>query len=245
VAFTLLAFAAMPAWAAGGIGRVTHVTGTVVAQLADGSMKILSQDSEVRPEDVVTTEKNSVVRIKFSDGGQLTLRPQTRMKIDAYHYEEAKPEDDNMLFSLLKGGLRAVSGLISKRGNHEAYKARTPQGTIGIRGTRYGMLLCQTDPETKINNCAGLISGKGGEAGEPPVDGLYVDVTEGAIVLTNDAGSLVVNLGQSSHATDAQTKPQLLDVDPGLQRVLPSDLAEHPGAASALGAHSDAACQIQ
>jgi hypothetical protein len=245
VAFMLLAFAAMPAWAAGGIGKVIHVTGTVVARLADGSMKVLSPNSEVRPEDVVTTEKNSVVRIKFSDGGQLTLRPETRMKIDAYHYEEAKPEEDSMLFSLLKGGLRAVTGLIGKRGNRDAYKAKTPNGAIGIRGTRYGMLLCRTDPETKLNNCAGLISGKGGAAGEPPEDGLYVDVTEGSIVLTNNAGSLVVNLGQSSHAADAETPPTLLDVNPGLQRVLPSDLAEHPGATSVLGTHSDAACQIQ
>jgi len=241
----LLAVAAMPAWAAGGIGKVIYVTGTVVARLADGSMKVLSQDSEVRPEDVVTTEKNSVVRIKFSDGGQLTLRPETRLKIDAYHYEAAKPEDDGMVFSLVKGGLRAISGLISKRGNRDAYQAKTLQGTIGIRGTRYGMLLCQTDPESKINNCAGLITGKGGKAGEPPADGLYVDVTEGAIILSNDAGSLTVNMGQSTHATDAKTSPQLLDVNPGLQRALPSDLAEHPGATSALGAHSDAACQIQ
>jgi hypothetical protein len=245
LALLLLALVAMPTWAAGGIGKVIHVTGTVVARLADGSMKVLSQDSEVRPEDVVTTEKNSVVRIKFSDGGQLTLRPETRMKIDAYHYEEAKPEDDSMLFSLLKGGLRAVSGLISKRGNREAYKAQTPQGAIGIRGTRYGMLLCSTDPESKINNCAGLLSGKAGEAEEPPADGLYLDVTEGAIVLTNAAGSLVVNLGQSVYAADAQTPPQLLDLEPGLQRVLPSDLAEHPGATSALGMHGDATCQIR
>jgi hypothetical protein len=245
VVLLLLALSAMPAWAAGGVGKVIHLTGTVSAQRADGGMKILSLDSEVLPEDVVTTEKNSVVRIGFSDGGQLTLRPETRMKIDSYRYEEAAPEQDSMVFSLLKGGLRAITGLVGKRGNREAYKAKAPQGTIGIRGTRYGMLLCGTDPESRLNNCTGLLSGRQGDAGQPPADGMYVDVTEGAVIVVNDGGELPLNAGQSSYVADVKTLPELLDGNPGLYKALPSDLAQHPGDTNAPGTPGSGMCMVQ
>src|SRR3546814_15472343 len=39
-------------------------------------------------------------------------------------------------FRLLKGGFRAVSGLIG-RVDHEEYRVSTPVATIGLRGTEY------------------------------------------------------------------------------------------------------------
>ncbi len=46
-----------------------------------------------------------------------------------------------VLLSLLKGGFRAVSGLIGKV-NHDDYSLATPVATIGIRGTDYIGVLC-------------------------------------------------------------------------------------------------------
>src|SRR3546814_7082028 len=44
-------------------------------------------------------------------------------------------------FRLLKGGFRAVSGLIG-RVDHEEYRVSTPVATIGIRGTDYYVYQC-------------------------------------------------------------------------------------------------------
>jgi hypothetical protein len=48
-----------------------------------------------------------------------------------------------MLLSLLKGGFRAVTGLIGKA-NHDDYSLATPIATIGIRGTDYLGVVCDT-----------------------------------------------------------------------------------------------------
>jgi hypothetical protein len=49
----------------------------------------------------------------------------------------------HMLLSLLKGGFRAVTGLIGKA-NHDDYSLATPIATIGIRGTDYLGVICDT-----------------------------------------------------------------------------------------------------
>lgn len=177
--------------------RVTHLNGTVSAQRADGSVRVLSQNSTLEMGDVLTTEKNSFARLKFTDGGEITLRPNTAITIDAYHYVEEEPQKDSFVFGLLKGGFRTITGLIGKRGNRDSYQANSPMATIGIRGTDYGSLLC-------AGNCGKL------------PDGQYIDVKQGRINVVNRAGSLDVDVGQYAFVKDANTAPVLLPGDPGL-----------------------------
>jgi FecR protein len=169
-------------------GAVTQLSGTLAVQRADGSIKLLSQKSEVGAGDTLTTQKDSYAQIKVCDGGLVTLKPNTRVKFDDCSFDERKPDDDNMAYSLLKGGLRFVSGLIGKRGNKDAYKLQTATATIGIRGTAGGADDC-LDP---LNPCVNPES----KITLPP--GVYVNVTEGEIIVTNSqgAGSLNLTAGQ-------------------------------------------------
>jgi hypothetical protein len=176
---------------------ITNMNGTVSAHKTDGSLKVLTQKSEVDTGDVITTEKNSFARLKFTDGGEITIRPESVLTIDAYSFEQNKPEQDSFVFGLLKGGFRTITGLIGKRGNRDAYRANSPTATIGIRGTDYGSLLCQA-------NCGKL------------PDGQYIDVKQGKINVSNKAGSLDVDVGQYAYVKDADTAPVLLPGDPGL-----------------------------
>lgn len=176
---------------------VTHLNGTVSAQRADGALRVLSQNSEVDVGDVLTTEQNSFARLKFTDGGEITLRPNTVITIDAYRFEADKPEDDSFVFGLLKGGFRTITGLIGKRGNRDSYRANSPVATIGIRGTDYGSLLC-------AGNCGKL------------PDGQYIDVKQGKINVSNRAGALEVEVGQYAYVKDGGTIPVLLLTDPGI-----------------------------
>lgn len=236
------------AWAQD-IGQVIQLMGTVSAQKNNGAIRLLSLGAGVSAGDVITTEKNSVVRIALSDGGQLSLRPESRLNLEAYQFQETQPQQDKMAFSLIKGGLRAVTGSIGKRSNANAYQAKATQATIGIRGTRFGMLDCRTlegEPDKdQASSCLGLLVNQTKDKTIPPADGLYVEVTEGAINVANNAGALIVSNGQISYVADANTAPVSLNEDPGLREALPSDLLALPSGYFPLGRNSNLVCEVR
>lgn len=131
----LLNWAAL-AWSAQVAGTVVNLSGPLLAQKGDGSVKILSQKSEVEEGDTLISEKGTYARIKFVDNSEVTLRPNTQFKIQNFAYDENRPDRDNAIFSLIKGGLRSITGLLGKR-NKERYGLNTPTATIGIRGTTF------------------------------------------------------------------------------------------------------------
>ncbi len=181
------------------VAVVINASGVLSLKQADGSVKVIYEKSELEEGDVVSTEKNSYARFKFTDGGEITLRPESTLKIDSYSYAEADPKKDNFVFSLVKGGLRTVTGLVGKRGNRDAYRLQTPTATIGIRGTNYGGMLC-------TNNCGGLPAG------------LYLDVIEGAINVANDGGSTDFVAGQFGYAASFNQQPVVIPKDPGMSK---------------------------
>lgn len=230
-------------------GRVVQLIGTVSVQRVDGAVKALSIDSIVMTGDVVSTQKNSTARIRFEDGSQLSLRPETQLKIESYSFEQAAPAKDSMSYSLLKGGLRAVTGLIGKRGSADAYKAKATEATIGIRGTKFGMLSCKREPGQilseevlRLCSCSGLaVTGRNSQSD----GGLYVDVTEGAIALTNNSGTIVLEAGESVCIADENTPPQKLVGLPGLDGALPDDISSLSQSLNLFGLDNTAICRIR
>lgn len=102
-------------------------------QRAGGSVRLLSERSQVLQGDVVSAERDSYAQIKLTAGGQVTRRPNTRIRIEGYQFSEQEPEGDRFVFALLKGGMRAVTGLLGERANRGAYGLRAPTTTAGIR----------------------------------------------------------------------------------------------------------------
>jgi hypothetical protein len=182
---------------AAGAGVVAHLSGTMSVQRPDGSVKILSQKSEVFPRDVLTTQKDSYAQINFSDGSAATMRPNSTMKLEAYSFSKETPQQDAMFMRLLKGGLRTVTGLIGKRGNQDVYKIGTSTATIGIRGSSGDTIECP-------GGCGNLSPGT------------YHTTYTGAYVMQNSAGSQVIGEGQFGFVQDANKPPVILPKDPGL-----------------------------
>jgi hypothetical protein len=191
-----LALVAAGAWAAGA-GVITHLSGTMSVQRPDGSVRILSQKSEVQPGDVLTTQRDSYAQINFTDGSAATMRPNSTMKLEAYSFNKEAPQNDGMFMKLLKGGLRTVTGLIGKRGNQDAYKIGTSTATIGIRGSSGDTVACASD-------CGNL---------EP---GTYHTTYTGSYIMQTQGGTQLVNEGQFGFAQDPAKPPVLLPGDPGL-----------------------------
>ena len=118
-------------------GTVQQLSGTISVQKSDGSTRVLSRQSQVAPGDTLNTERDSYAQVKFADGAVMTLKPNTRIKIDNFVFDEKQPEKDASTMSLLKGGLRMITGLVGKRGNQDALRLGTATATIGIRGTTF------------------------------------------------------------------------------------------------------------
>ena len=177
-------------------GTLTHLSGKVSVKKADGSILVGAAGVQVVQGDTIITGTNGFVRMELTDGGEMVVRPDTQLKIENYHYTKESPEEDSFIFRTIKGGFRAITGLISKRGNRDAYRATTSTATIGIRGTQYDMRVCQA-------NCGAL------------ADGTYVAVRFGAVIAGNAQGNLDFKAGQVGFIPPNQP-PILLPHDPGV-----------------------------
>lgn len=197
----LLAACASSAWAD---GTLTHLSGPVSVQKSDGSRQSATVGAKVLTGDTVFTGPAGFARLEMTDGGEMVLRPDSQLRLDAYAFAKDKPESDNVVFRLLKGGLRTVTGLISKRGNTDAYKFTTSTATIGIRGTQYDVRVCEA-------NCGAL------------GDGTYLAVRYGLVQSSNEFGALQVAAGQFAHMAQGRA-PALLPRDPGIGFTPPASI---------------------
>lgn len=122
------------------IGQVEFARGVGYAQSPGQNARILGKGLQFREGDVLSTTAGGSAIVRMQDGTRMTLRPGTDMVIERYQYRENAP-DNNMLLQLFTGGLRAITGLISKNAP-EAAKLRTKTATVGIRGTDFDARLC-------------------------------------------------------------------------------------------------------
>ena len=200
--------------ASSGVGQVTHLSGTLVGRM-EGQIqpRLLANRSAISPGETLATQGDTYARVKFNDGTEVVLRPNTQFKIEAYVYDEKEPAKDNIIFGLLKGGLRSVSGLMSKR-NRDKIQYTTATATVGIRGTHFGMLMCSAD-------CANIPT----VTGVMPADGLHLDVAAGQIVVTNPQGSQTINPGQFGYVPSATAAPAIVPAQSGVRVTMPAVIA--------------------
>jgi len=213
-------------------GQVTHLSGTLSVKRIDGTTKLLSVKSAVQEGDLLTTEAETYARIKFADASEVVLRPHSQLKVENYAFNQAKPEGDNVVLSMLKGGLRAVTGLIGKR-NRERVTFSTVTATIGIRGTHWGMLMCQ-------NDCGGVPT----VTGQPPPNGLHLDVANGAIVVSNGSGQLQLNAGQFGFVAGPNVPPAAVPPQQGIQVTMPPAISQNKGGGQGIGKSKEGECAL-
>jgi hypothetical protein len=213
-------------------GTVSQLSGTLSVQKADGTVRILAQKSEIQPGDTLNTQRDSYAQIKFADGGQVTIKPNTSIRIERFSFDQAQPQQDSFLFNLVKGGLRAVTGLVGKRGNPDAYRLGTTTATIGIRGTTYG-----------TDDCTGEAAGQG--QCQNLADAVYVSVSDGEVVATNDAGSVRYLAGQFGLIESRDRLPRFLSTDPGLQFTPPASFIQSITGGTAVNAGKSMECVVR
>ncbi len=173
-------------------GKIVYAYGEAHAIDAGGTSRGLQKDDVVFPGDTLKTGKGRL-QVRFADGGFISLQPGSEFRVEEFRFSGKEDGAESAFFRLVKGGLRAITGLIGHR-NKKSYQLRTALATIGIRGTAFRVRLCQGDcfrPD-----------------GSPLPDGLYAKTGEGVIFVQNDAGVIDLPAGRASFVQSRTTPPK-------------------------------------
>jgi hypothetical protein len=182
-------------------GKVIFSAGNNTAIGPGGQQRAIKQGDEVRSGDKLQTDKGQL-QVRFTDNGFVSLKPKSQLVINDYSFGGKEDGTEKAFFSLLKGSVRAVTGLIGKN-NNKAYKYDTPVATIGIRGTAFVLNFCNQD-------CFGA-------DGSLLPDGLYVNNGEGRVYVESNGGMIDLIRGQFAFVQDADTRPEQIEQPPALQ----------------------------
>lgn len=182
--------------------RIDFAVGDVTAVNAAGQARPLAKGAQVEQGETIATN-NGRAQLRFTDGAYMSLQPQSEFRIDQYLYEGKEDGNEKTFLSLVKGGLRTITGFVG-RTNKRNYQVTTSVATIGIRGTEYTI------------QYGNSISGT---------------VGEGEIEVCNGAGCLNVTDGETYYVENQDVKPQLsnkgTDLPPAPPENPPSDFKEN------------------
>lgn len=178
------------------VGRVAFAKGEVGAVSLFGKRRTLSAGGAVFQGDTLETGPDAFVVVAFRDESRVTVLANSRFRIDRHEYDAQRPGGGSALMRLIRGGIRAAAGLIS-RARPEAYKVATPVATISTRGTRFDVV------------CAGTCV----DAVRAGRDGLFVLVRSGRVASESSAGTFELGAGATAFIGTAQSAPRL-DVSP-------------------------------
>lgn len=170
-------------------GRVIFSTGEVTAVNEAGFRRPLTRNDVVYPGETVRTAGRGMVDIRMRDDALIALEPESRFAVERYGVDDGAGE---VVLRFLRGTLRTITGSIGKDGR-DTYEMRTPVATIGVRGTQYALQFCDA-------GCA--------RADRPA--GLYGRVDDGAIAVTNEAGSEVMARDDYFYVADSDVAPRRL-----------------------------------
>ena len=185
----------------GYVGRLIAIQGRVATMTGPRAGKPLAVGDPVYAEDVLETSRQGFGVVIFQDGTRVVLQENTRFAVERYKYEPSRPEQGNVVFRLLKGGLRALTGLVA-RSNNRQFQVNTAVATIGVRGTGFD-LMC-TGP------CAE--DGEAGPADVPP--GLTGGNWQGCNVVRNDKGEEQFCEGEAVNVASENDAPKRLPAMP-------------------------------
>ena len=184
------------------VARAVFVRKGLKARSIDGVNRNLKPGSAIFEGDTLYTRANGYAILVFKDKSRVSLQANTVFRVDEMKFKEDEAKDSTALFSLLRGGLRTITGLIGKL-NPRKYSMRTSLATIGIRGTGYDLMLsgfCDAPDVEGGTSCDEVTDD----------DGLYAYVWDGSISI----GEQVVPKGKAAYQADENATPVMLPAVP-------------------------------
>lgn len=178
------------------IGLMLSTVGVVTAEDQDGNVRRLQRRSPVYEGDTLITANRARAQIRFNDRGLIALQPNTSFFIEQHEFNGQEDGTESAIYSLLRGGLQAITGLIG-HSNRDRYQVSTPIATIGLRGTHWAATFCTTECD-----------------GNAP--GLYGGVADGGIDVCNGGGCTAVETNTYFYTPNANTRATTLLAPPSV-----------------------------
>jgi hypothetical protein len=119
--------------------KLVFARGQLSAKSLSGAQRPLTSGAFVNEGETIVTGRDSLAVVAFPDNARVTLQPDSQLVIRNYRYDKDQPVKGESVLELIRGGLRAVSGLIGKLAP-QSYRVETPVATIGVRGTGFDLL---------------------------------------------------------------------------------------------------------
>lgn len=101
----------------------------------NGKRSTATEGQAIEAQDTVITASEGAVGLRFTDGAEIALGPETTFRIQEYRYDKVRDEGA-FKGRLSRGSLSARSGRIAKRGR-DRMLVETPSTILGVRGTRF------------------------------------------------------------------------------------------------------------
>jgi hypothetical protein len=184
-------------------GRIVFSSGSNQIIDAGGKSRPARQGDGISPGDRLQTDTGHL-QVRFADNGFISLKPKSQLVVSEFVFNGREDGTEKAFFNLLKGSMRAVTGLIGRR-DRKTVKYETPVATIGIRGTAFVLSLCD-------NDCFGA-------DGSLLPNGLYVNNGEGRIYIQNGGGTMDLIRGQFAFVEDSDSKPQQIMQPPAMREL--------------------------
>ncbi|MCK9381223.1 MAG: FecR family protein [Sulfuritalea sp.] len=178
-------------------GAFLLASGDVQVRDVAGTLRAAKTGMEINSGETILTQSGRA-QVRFTDAGQISLQPGTEFKIADYRFHKNGKQDESAVFSLIRGGVRAITGVVGRRSKVD-YVMNTVVATIGIRGTEFQAIFCKS-------SCK-----------EP--DGLYVHTGEGIVFVKNALGEIDVGRGQTAFVASPDTAPRRTSGGPSMSSV--------------------------
>ncbi|NMM36121.1 MAG: hypothetical protein HHJ09_01225 [Glaciimonas sp.] len=117
-------------------GTVALAIGEATLQDASGAVHAAARGDAVRVGQTLLTGPNGHIHVRMVDGAFVSVRPQSRFRIEEYRYDPALPSNNRVKFVLEQGVARSITGRAGEAAR-EHYRLNTPLAAIGIRGTDF------------------------------------------------------------------------------------------------------------
>ena len=203
------------------IGHLLFVYGDLTVVSKSGTSRAGTKNLPIEQGDTILSV-NGGAQVRMVDGAMVIVRENSEIRFDRYKFESKARESDDALLSIVKGGLRSITGLLGQR-SKEKYKVATPTATIGIRGT---------DKEIRVV----LPPAPGGQPIAPPGTYAKLNVQVGnpsQLLMANAAGGITISPNQVGFSPSTGSPPVIL---PSIPPFLAGALAPQPAAKKAAAA---------
>lgn len=135
------------------IGRITLTLGKADIFRADGQRRSAHAGGSILVGDRVETAAGGHVHIRFVDEALVSVRPNSRLVVEDYHYNPAQVHQSLVRFRLDQGVARAISGAAAE-GARERFRLNTPLVAIGVRGTDFVVRADAQQAQAQVNQGA-------------------------------------------------------------------------------------------